>query len=225
MTSLRVLIVDDHAVVRQGLRTFLDSEGDIEVVGEAGSGEEAIERARELQPDVVLMDLVLPGIDGIEATRRLAEVCPNARILVLTSFDDDDKVFPAIRAGARGYILKDVPAESLGRAIRSVARGEFLLHSAIANKVLEELQYTIRPEVADAADLTSREIEVLALIAQGHSNKEIAEKLAISIKTVKTHVGNILSKLHMADRTQAALYAVRQGLVSSEEGPRPPHGS
>ena len=215
MERIRVLIVDDHAVVRQGLRTFLESEEDIEVVGEASDGEEAVQKAQELSPDVVLMDLVMPGMDGITATQKIGEVSPNSPVLALTSFSEDDKVFPAIKAGAKGYLLKDVPAEDLGRAIRSLARGEFLLDGEIANKVLDEFRSPARSDEPGLADLTPRELEVLVLIARGRANKEIARDLGISIKTVKTHVGNILSKLHIVDRTQAALYAVRQGLLTA----------
>lgn len=212
MEPITVLIVDDHAVVRRGLRSFLESEGDIEVVGEAANGAEAIEKVQELLPEVVLMDLVMPGMDGVDTIRRVSQISPASRVLVLTSFSEDDMVFPSIRAGAMGYLLKDVPAEDLGRAIRSVARGEFLLHPDIAGKVIDEFrapQATVPP----MTDLTPREIEVLTLIAQGYSNKEIANSLCITIRTVKAHVSNILSKLHAMDRTQAALYAVRQGLV------------
>ena len=215
MERIRVLIVDDHAVVRQGLRTFLESEEDIEVVGEASDGEEAVQKAQELSPDVVLMDLVMPGMDGITATQKIGEVSPNSPVLALTSFSEDDKVFPAIKAGAKGYLLKDVPAEDLGRAIRSLARGEFLLDGEVANKVLDEFRSSARSDEPGLADLTPRELEVLVLIARGRANKEIARDLGISIKTVKTHVGNILSKLHIVDRTQAALYAVRQGLLTA----------
>lgn len=216
MEHISVLIVDDHAVVRRGLRAFLESEEDIEAVGEAADGAEAVQKAQELLPDVVLMDLVMPGMDGITATRQIGELTPSSRVLVLTSFSEDEKVFPSIKAGAMGYLLKDVPAEDLGRAIRSVARGEFLLHPEIAKKVLDEFS-AIRPEMPFLAKLTPREIEVLILVARGGSNKEIARDLSISVKTVKTHVSNILSKLHVMDRTQAALYAMRQGLVPPEE--------
>jgi NarL family two-component system response regulator LiaR len=220
MDRISVLIVDDHAVVRQGLRAFLESEEDIEVVGEAADGTEAVQKVQELLPDVVLMDLVMPDMDGITATRRISETSPNSRVLVLTSFSEDEKVFPSIKAGAMGYLLKDVPAEDLGRAIRSVAGGGFLLHPDIAKKVLDEFSL-IRSETPPLTRLTPREIEVLTLIARGRSNKEIARDLSISIKTVKTHVSNILSKLHMMDRTQAALYAVRQGLVPPKEATGP----
>jgi NarL family two-component system response regulator LiaR len=214
---ISVLIVDDHPVVRQGLRAFLDSEEDIEVVGEAGDGAEAVRKAGELRPDVVLMDLVLPGMDGVASTLEIRKTSPSSRVLVLTSFGDNEKVFPAIKAGAMGYLLKDSSAEDLGRAIRSVAHGEFLLHPDIAKAVIDEFS-VIGPEPASLRDLTPREIEVLTLIARGCSNKEIASHLCISIKTVKTHVSNILSKLRVTDRTEAAVYAVRQGLVNPRGG-------
>jgi len=210
-----VLIVDDHEVVRRGLRSFLESQDDLEVVGEASNGAEAVERVQELLPDVVLMDLVMPGMDGIEAIRRVSQISPSSRVLVLTSFSEDDKVFPAIKAGANGYLLKDVAVEDLARAIRSVAGGEFLLHPEVAGKVLDEFRETTK-EIAPLSDLTPREIEVLGLIAKGYSNKEIANSLVIATRTVKAHVSNILSKLHAMDRTQAALYAVRHGLVPPE---------
>jgi len=209
---ITVLIVDDHAVVRRGLRSFLQSEGDIEVVGEAADGAEAIARAQALRPQVVLMDLVMPGMDGIAAIRQVIQASPGSRVLVLTSFSDDDKVLPSIKAGATGYLLKDVPAEDLGRAIRSVARGEFLLHPGVAGTVLGDLR-TDRTAPSSGAGLTPRETEVLILLAEGYSNKEIAARLGITVRTAKAHVSNILGKLHAMDRTQAALYAVHQGLV------------
>lgn len=215
MEPITVLIVDDHAVVRRGLRSFLGSEGDIQVVGEAAGGAEAVEKARELLPQVVLMDLVMPGMDGIETTRRVTEVSPTSRVLVLTSFGEDEKVFPAIKAGATGYLLKDVPAKDLGRAIRSVARGEFLLGPEVAGTMLDELRAPPKKPERGAGELTPREIEVLALVGQGLTNQQIAHELCISIRTVKAHVSSILGKLHAADRTQAALYAVRQGWVPS----------
>jgi NarL family two-component system response regulator LiaR len=214
MEAITVLIVDDHAVVRRGLRSFLKSEGDIEVVGEATNGTEAIEKVQQLLPEVVLMDLVMPGMDGIATTRTISRVSPTSHVLVLTSFGEEDKVFAAIKAGARGYMLKDVPAEDLARAIRCVAQGEFLLHPEIAEKVLDEL---CKPAAEPLrGELTPREVEVLTLVAQGLTNREIAQRLTISVRTVKAHVSNILSKLHAADRTQAAVYAMRQGLVPSE---------
>jgi NarL family two-component system response regulator LiaR len=212
---ISLLVVDDHEVVRRGLRSFLESQGDIEVVGEAADGAEAIEKVQELLPDVVLMDLVMPGMDGIEAIRKTSQISPRSRVLVLTSFSEDEKVFPAIKAGANGYLLKDVAVEDLARAIRSVAGGEFLLHPEVAGKVLDEFRESTK-EMAPLSDLTPREIEVLTLVAKGHSNKEIASTLCIATRTVKAHVSNILSKLHAMDRTQAALFAVRQGLVPPE---------
>ena len=201
---IRVLIADDHAVVRQGLRTFLDLQEDIEVVGEAADGAEALDAAERLAPDVVLLDLVMPGIDGIEAIRRLRERAPDARAIVLSSFVDDDKLFPAVRAGAAGYLLKDVQPQEIVEAIRTVHGGGALLHPQVAARLLEEL--TEDP-------LTPREREVLVLIGRGMPNKLIARELSLSEKTVKAHVSSILGKLGVTDRTQAALYAVREGLV------------
>ena len=211
--AIRVLIADDHAVVRQGLRTFLELQDDIEVVADVADGEAALRAAEEHQPDVVLMDLVMPGGGGVEAIRALREARPEARVLVLTSFLDDDKVFPAVRAGAAGYLLKDVEPAELVRAIRTVDDGEALLHPAVAARLMEEISETERPAAEEA--LTAREREVLALIARGMPNKLIALELEIAEKTVKTHVSSILSKLGLTDRTQAALYAVRSGLIES----------
>jgi DNA-binding NarL/FixJ family response regulator len=201
---IRVLVADDHAVVRQGLRTFLDLQEDISVVGEAADGAEAVALAERLSPDVVLLDLVMPGMDGIEALRRLRIGVPAARAIVLSSFVDDDKLFPAVRAGAAGYLLKDVQPAELVAAIRTVHGGGALLHPSVAARLMDEL----------AADpLTPREREVLVLIGRGMSNKLIARELGIAEKTVKAHVSAVLAKLGVADRTQAALYAVREGLA------------
>jgi DNA-binding NarL/FixJ family response regulator len=201
---IRVLIADDHAVVRQGLRTFLDLQDDIEVVAEAGDGAEALAAAEQHAPDVVLIDLVMPNVDGIEAIRGLRERMPDARAIVLSSFIDDEKLLPAVRAGAAGYLLKDVEPQQLVDAIRTVHGGGALLHPKVASRLLEEM----------ASDpLTPREREVLALIGRGMANKVIARELSLSEKTVKAHVSSILAKLGVADRTQAALYAVRAGLV------------
>jgi len=209
---IRVLIADDHAVVRQGLRTFLELQEDIEVVGEAADGEAALQAAAELEPDVVLMDLVMPRLDGVAAIERLRARGSTARVIVLTSFLDEDKVLPAVRVGAAGYLLKDVePAELVG-AIRTVDRGEALLHPAVAARVLRELTADAGRAERHGA-LTAREREVLALVARGRANKAIAFELGVAEKTVKTHVGNILAKLGLSDRTQAALYAVREGLA------------
>jgi DNA-binding NarL/FixJ family response regulator len=213
VTEIRVLIADDHAVVRQGLRTFLELQEDIEVVGDAADGAAALAGVERFEPDVVLMDLVMPGVGGVEAIRRLRTVRPETRVLVLTSFLDDEKLFPAVRAGAAGYLLKDVEPSELVRAIRTVADGESLLHPAVAARLMEEFSDTERPVAEEA--LTAREREVLLLIARGLPNKQIALQLGIAEKTVKTHVSSILGKLGLTDRTQAALYAVRAGLIES----------
>lgn len=215
-SAIRVLIADDHAIVRKGIRALLATEPDVEVVGEAENGQEAVTAALELQPDVILMDLMMPEMDGIEATRCITADQPEARILVLTSFAADDKVFPAIKAGALGYLLKDSGPEELVGAIRQVYQGESSLHPTIARKLLSELSGpSERPPTAEP--LTEREVEVLRLVARGGSNREIAEALVISEATVRTHVSNILSKLHLASRTQAALYALREGLASLDD--------
>jgi DNA-binding NarL/FixJ family response regulator len=212
--SIRVLIADDHAVVRQGLRTFLELQEDIEVVEDVADGEAAVAAAERQAPDVVLMDLAMPRLDGVEAIRRIRERRPEARVLVLSSFLDDERLFPAVRAGAAGYMLKDAEPHELVRAIRTVHRGEGLLHPAVAARLMEEFADG-SPPPPDAGDLTTREREVLMLIARGLSNKLIARELSISEKTVKAHVSSILAKLGVTDRTQAALYAVRAGLVQS----------
>jgi two-component system, NarL family, response regulator LiaR len=205
---IRVLIADDHAVVRQGLRTFLDLQDDIEVVAEAADGAEALAAAERLAPDVVLVDLVMPNVDGIEAIRELHDRAPGARAIVLSSFIDDEKLFPAVRAGAAGYLLKDVEPQELVAAIRTVYAGGALLHPKVAARLLHELAVDSRSD-----DLTPREREVLALVGRGMPNKVIARELSLSEKTVKAHVSSILAKLGVTDRTQAALYAVREGLV------------
>jgi len=212
MDRVTVLIADDHPVVRQGLRTFLDLQEDIVVVGEAATGAEAVAKVEELLPDVVLMDLVMPDLDGIEAARRIRDVSPSTKVIVLTSYADDEKIFPAIKAGAAGYLLKDVEPDEIADGIRRVQRGEALLHPKIAARVMRE----VTEEKTEGEVLTARELEVLRALARGLSNKAIAEELIVSEKTVKTHVSNILAKLHLADRTQAALYAVRERLFESE---------
>ena len=208
-----VLLVDDHAIVRKGVRALLLTEPGIAVVGEAGDGEAAVAAAERLRPDVILMDLVMPGLDGIEAIRRIVARQPGARIVVVTSFATDDKVFPAIRAGALGYLLKDSEPEDLVRAIRQARRGEAALHPTIAKKMLQELARP-REQTLTSDPLTGRELEVLKLVARGLSNQEIADALAISEATIRTHVSGILAKLHLASRTQAALYALREGIAS-----------
>ena len=216
--QIRVLIADDHAIVRKGLTVLLATEKDIKVVGEAQDGLEAVEKAGSLKPDVVLMDLVMPRMDGIEATAKITGANPKTRILVLTSFAADDKVFPAVKAGALGYLLKDSSPEELLEAIHQVHRGEPSLEPAIARKVLQEISHP-GAEKPTSDPLTERELEVLRLIAQGMSNKEIAAKIFVAEWTVRTHVSNILGKLHLASRTQAALYALRAGLASLDDVP------
>jgi NarL family two-component system response regulator LiaR len=213
-TPIRVLLTDDHAIVRKGIRALLATELDIQVVGEAGDGLEAVAQAKALQPDVILMDLVMPKLDGIEATRQITAELPDTGVLVLTSFAADEKVFPAIKAGALGYLLKDSSPETLVEAIHQVHRGEPSLEPSIARKVLIELSHPPRQQPLTAEPLTERELDVLRLIAQGGSNKEIAMKLSVSELTVRSHVSNILGKLHLASRTQAALYALQKGITS-----------
>jgi NarL family two-component system response regulator LiaR len=211
--AIRVLIVDDHTIVRKGIRALLTEIAGIEVVGEAADGQEAVAQANSLCPDVILMDLAMPQMDGIEATRQIKTSQPESRILVMTSFATDDKVLPAIKAGALGYLLKESAPEDLVQAIHQIHRGEPSLHPTIARKVLEEITHpSDRPPTPDP--LTKREAEVLLLVAQGLSNQDIARELCISDATVRSHVSNILSKLHLATRIQAALYALREGLVS-----------
>jgi two-component system, NarL family, response regulator LiaR len=217
MPPIRILIVDDHTIVRKGLRALLGQQPEMDVVGEAGNGEEALAQAKALKPDVILMDLVMPKMDGIEATRQITARLPHTRILVLTSFASDDKVFPAIQAGALGYLLKETKSADLTRAIEQVYRGEPSMDPAIAQRVLYELgRPSEKPPTPDP--LTQRELEVLKLVAQGLGNQEIAERLVITEITVRSHVSNILAKLHLANRVQATLYALREGLVSLEAG-------
>jgi two-component system, NarL family, response regulator LiaR len=211
LTAIRVLIADDHAVVRQGLRTFLELQDDIEVVADVADGRQAVAAAAEHEPDVVLMDLVLPEVDGVEAIRRIVTERPSARVIALTSFLDDDKLFPAVRAGAAGYLLKDVEPAELVKAIRTVDAGEALLHPAVAARLMEEVAAGGGTNSPDS--LTPREREVVGLIARGLSNKRIALELGIAEKTVKTHVSSILGKLGLTDRTQVALHAVREHWV------------
>lgn len=214
--TIRVLIADDHTVVRGGLSALLEDVEGIDVIGEAADGVEAVLKTRSLKPDVVLMDLMMPRKTGIEAIEEIKHENPGARILVLTSYSDDDKVFAAIKAGALGYLLKETSTQDLLQAIRDVYHGESSLHPAIARKLIRELN---RPTTLPPSDepLTDREAEVLILVAQGLSNQDISNKLVISERTVRTHVSNILSKLHLANRTQAALYALKEGLTSLDE--------
>ena len=205
--AIRVLIVDDHAVVRQGLRTFLSLQDGIDVVGEASDGREAIAAAQRLRPDVVLMDLVMPRVDGVQAMRELRDHVPGARVIVLTSFLEDDRLLPAIRAGAAGYLLKNVEPSELARAVRTADAGDALIDPAVAARLVDALASDHRPE----QPLTAREQDVLDLVARGYANKRIARELGIAEKTVKTHISHVLAKLGVSDRTQAALYATRAG--------------
>ena len=215
---IRVLIVDDHEIVRKGIRAVLTETPGFEVVGEASNGQDAVLGAQETHADVVLMDLLMPVMDGVEATRRISTSQPQTRILVLTSFAADNNVFPAIKAGALGYLLKDSSPAELVRAIRQVHRGEPSLDPAIARKLMQEIVQPAEQTPAPEA-LTAREMQVLGLIAQGLSNQEIADRLMVSEPTVRTHVSRILAKLHLASRTQAALYAVREGLADGDVAP------
>jgi NarL family two-component system response regulator LiaR len=214
--TIRVLVVDDHAIIRKGIRAMLDLVPDIDLAGEAENGLQAVKLEAELSPDVILMDLMMPEMDGIACIRQIKAQHPKARILVLTNFAGEDMIFPAIKAGAMGYHLKDSSPETLIEAIRQVNQGVAALHPSIAKKVLEEFHHAGHEPSADES-LTQRELEVLRMIAQGRENKEIADQLVISDATVRTHVSNILGKLHLASRTQAALYALREGLASLNE--------
>lgn len=214
---ITIIIVDDHEVVRQGLRAYLEAKPDFKVVAEASTGEEAVKAAMEYLPDVVLMDLVMSGIGGVEATRRVKSVTPRTQIVVLTSYHQDEFIYPAMQAGAISYILKDVLMDELDDVIRKAARGEAVLHPRIAERVIQEINGAQDAIFNPFAELTNREMEVLRLIAQGMSNSDIAHELFISENTVKGHVSNILSKLQLADRTQAAVYAWQQGLIHRNE--------
>lgn len=228
---IRVLIADDHAIVRKGLCALLATEPGIEVVGEAQDGTEALAQVQALRPDVVLMDLAMPGMDGLEATRRITASHPGARVLVLTSYSGDEQIFPAIRAGALGYLLKDASPDELVLAIRQIHSGESSLHPSIARRLLNEISpgrnpkpspWTPNQQRAVLDLLTNRETEVLLLVAEGATNRQIAGQLAISEATVRTHMSKILGKLNLTSRTQAALYALRQGIVSLDESGDPP---
>ena len=210
---ISILIVDDHSVVRQGVRAFLEAQPDLTIAGEAESGEQAIQLAQELIPDVVLMDLALPGIDGVEATRQIKRVSPRTQVIVLTSYYEDEHVFPALRAGAISYTLKDLRPGELVEIVRKAAEGESVLHPRVASRLIQEVRQAKRTVPPAFAELTERELEVLRMIAEGQANAVIAEHLVLSEKTVKGHVSNILSKLHMEDRTQAAVFAWQQGLM------------
>jgi NarL family two-component system response regulator LiaR len=213
---IMVMIVDDHEMVRKGAKSYLEAQTDIVVVAEAESGEEAVRFAREHVPDVVLMDLVMPGMDGVEATRKVKDVSPRSQIIVLTSYHQDEHIFPALQAGAISYLLKDVKARELVAAIHRAARGEATLHPRVAARVIKQFRSGDPSKSSPFTELTDRELEVLALIARGSTNQKIADSLVLSVGTVKGHVSNILSKLHLADRTQAAVFAWQEGLMRRE---------
>ena len=211
---ITILIVDDHQLVRQGVRDFLDTQSDLMVIGEASNGEETVRLASQYVPDVILMDLVMPGgVDGVEATRKVKNISPRTQVVVLTSYHEDEHIFPAIRAGALSYILKDISSTELAEAVRKAAKGEAVINPRVASRLVQEVRGNRDAALNPFTDLTDREMEVLRLVADGLSNANIAEQLVISEKTVKGHVGNILGKLHLADRTQAAVYAWREGIV------------
>jgi NarL family two-component system response regulator LiaR len=210
---INILLVDDHSVVRQGIRAFLEAQPDLVIIGEAASGEEAIQLVAERIPDVVLMDLSMPGMGGIEAIRRIKKVSPRSQIIVLTSFQEDEYIFPTLRAGALSYLMKDIQARDLASTIRRAYRGEAVLHPRVAARVVQELRGARKDATNVFTELSDREMDVLRLIARGDSNAIIAKKLSISEQTVKGHVSNILGKLHIADRTQAAVFAWQHGVV------------
>ncbi len=211
--QISIMIVDDHEVVRKGIRAYLEATSEFKVVGDAGSGQEAIRRVVDLIPDVILMDLIMPGMDGIQAIRQIKKISPRSQIVVLTSFHEDSHIFPALRAGAISYILKDVKMEDLAEALQRAARREVTFHPLVAERLLHSIRHEDSAEELLSAELTERELEILKLIANAQTNSQIAEKLVISEYTVKGHVSNILSKLHLEDRTQAAVYAWQKGLM------------
>jgi NarL family two-component system response regulator LiaR len=213
---ITVMIVDDHEMVRNGAKGYLEVQPEISVVAEADSGTDAVRLAREYVPDVVLMDLIMPGMDGVEATRKVKDISPRTQIIILTSFHEDEHIFPALQAGAISYLLKDVKARELVEAIRRAAKGEATLHPRVAARLINQFRHDGPDRSNLFTELTDREVEVLTLIARGFTNQKIADELVISIGTVKGHVSNILNKLHLADRTQAAVYAWQEGIVKRE---------
>lgn len=212
-SQIRVLLVDDHAMVRSGLRLFLMAFNDFALVGEAADGVEAVRMCAQVNPDVILMDLIMPGMDGVEATRQVRKISPHTQVIVVTSYHEDEHIFPAIRAGALSYVLKDIDPDDLADAVRRASAGEAVLHPRVAARLVKEMHGQRSDAVNPFNELTDREMEVLKQIASGKNNHEIAEALVISEKTVKSHVTNILNKLHLVDRTQAAVYAWQEGIV------------
>jgi two-component system, NarL family, response regulator LiaR len=215
--AIRVVLVDDHNMVRIGLKAYFSTLSDILVVGEAGTGEEAVRLAADLSPDVILMDLIMPGMDGVEATRQVKKVSPHTQMIVLTSYHEDEHIFPAIRAGALSYVLKDIDPDDLADAVRRAHAGEAVLNPRVATRMVKELGGIRQETINPFQELTNRELEVLKRIASGMNNHEIAEALVISEKTVKTHITNILTKLHLSDRTQAAVFAWQVGIVRRDQ--------
>lgn len=214
---IRVLLVDDHSMIRIGLKAYFDTLADIQVVGEAGSGEEALQVVADTRPDVILMDLIMAGLDGIEATQQIKKICPTCKVIILTSYHEDLHIFPAIKAGALSYVLKDIDPDDLAKAVRSAHAGEAIIHPQVAARMVRRMQNGENDESNPFQELTDRELDVLRMIAVGKNNQEIAGELVISEKTVKTHITNLLSKLHLKDRTQAAVYAWQNGIVRRDE--------
>lgn len=210
---IRVVLVDDHSMIRIGLKAFFDTITDIEVVGEAGSGEEGLRVIEETHPDVVLMDLIMNGMDGVEATQQVKKICPACKVIILTSYHEDSHIFPAIRAGALSYVLKDIDPDDLARAIRAAHAGDAMINPQVAARMVKEIQGNNQDALNPFVELTDRELDVLRMIAVGKNNQEIAAELVVSESTVKTHITNLLSKLHVKDRTQAAAYAWQHGIV------------
>ena len=215
--KIKVVMVDDHSMIRIGLKAYFNTIPDIEIVGEAASGEEALQVVEATQPDVVLMDLIMEGMDGVEATKQIRKICPTSRVIILTSYHEDLHIFPAIRAGALSYVLKDIDPDDLAKAIRRAHAGEAMINPQVAARMVKEIQGVDREEENPFLELTEREMDVLRLIAIGRNNQEIASELVISEKTVKTHITNIFSKLHFKDRTQAAAYAWQSGIVRRDQ--------
>jgi two-component system, NarL family, response regulator LiaR len=214
---IRIMLVDDHSVVRLGLKAYFDTIPDIEVVADAGSGEEAVRVVEECEPEVILMDLIMPGMDGVEATRQVKRVCPKCQVIILTSYHEDEHIFPAIKAGALSYVLKDIDPDELAEAVRLAKAGQAYLNPQVAARMVKELRGGLQEELNPFTELTEREMDVLRQVAAGKNNQEIADELVISEKTVKTHITNLLAKLHLKDRTQAAVYAWQEGIVRRDQ--------
>ena len=214
---IKVVLVDDHSMIRIGLKAYFDTIPDIEVVGEAGSGEEALRVVEETHPDVILMDLIMTGMDGVEATQQVKRICPTCKVIILTSYHEDSHIFPAIRAGALSYVLKDIDPDDLAKAIRAAYAGDAMINPQVAARMVKEIQGSNQEDVNPFVELTDRELDVLRMIAVGKNNQDIAADLVVSESTVKTHITNLLSKLHLKDRTQAAAYAWQNGIVRRDQ--------